>query len=291
MKRAALVAPVRTAVGRFGGALRDVPAESLAATVVKETVRRSGIDPSRIDDVAMGQSYANSEAPCIGRWAALEAGLPISVAGFQTDRRCGTGLQAIVTAAMMVQTGAADVVLAGGVESMSGIEHYTTGARWGTRSGGLQLFDRLDRGRERSQPEWRFGRISGMIETAENVATRCGITREESDAFAVDSHRKATLARESGRFDAEIVAVELTDRKGNVTQFRADEGIRPDTSLETLARLRAVTEGGVVTAGNASQQNDAAAAMLVVAEDRLDQLSRNPSGSSTVGPRPVVNRR
>lgn len=164
---------------------------------------------------------------------------------FQTDRRCGTGLQAIVTAAMMVQTGAADVVLAGGVESMSGIEHYTTGARWGgTRSGGLQLFDRLDRGRERSQPEWRFGRISGMIETAENVATRCGITREESDTFAVDSHRKATLARESGRFDAEIVAVELTDRKGNVTQFRADEGgIRPDTSLETLARLRAVTEG------------------------------------------------
>ena len=246
MKRAALVAPVRTAVGRFGGALRDVPAESLAATVVKETVRRSGIDPSRIDDVAMGQSYANSEAPCIGRWAALEAGLPISVAGFQTDRRCGTGLQAIVSAAMMVQTGAADVVLAGGVESMSGIEHYTTGARWGTRSGGLQLFDRLDRGRERSQPEWRFGRISGMIETAENVATRCGITREESDTFAVDSHRKATLARESGRFDAEIVAVELTDRKGNVTQFRADEGIRPDTSLETLARLRAVTEGGVV---------------------------------------------
>jgi acetyl-CoA C-acetyltransferase len=278
VKRAALVAPVRTAVGRFGGALRDVSAESLAATVVKETVRRSGIDPSRIDDVAMGQSYANSEAPCIGRWAALEAGLPISVAGFQTDRRCGTGLQAIVTAAMMVQTGAADVVLAGGVESMSGIEHYTTGARWGTKSGGLQLFDRLDRGRERSQPEWRFGRISGMIETAENVAARCGITREGSDAFAVDSHRKATLARDSGRFDAEIVAVEQTDRKGNVTQFRADEGIRPDTSLETLARLRAVTQGGVVTAGNASQQNDAAAAMLVVAEDRLDELGLEPIG-------------
>ena len=149
------------------------PLSSRRPCVVAESIR------PRIDDVAMGQSYANSEAPCIGRWAALEAGLPISVAGFQTDRRCGTGLQAIVTAAMMVQTGAADVVLAGGVESMSGIEHYTTGARWGTRSGGLQLFDRLDRGRERSQPEWRFGRISGMIETAENVATRCGITREE----------------------------------------------------------------------------------------------------------------
>ena len=278
MKRAALVAPVRTAVGRFGGGLRDVPAETLASTVIKETVRRSGIDPSRIDDVAMGQSYANSEAPCIGRWAALDAGLPISVAGFQTDRRCGTGLQAIVTAAMMVQTGAADVVVAGGVESMSGIEHYTTGARWGTKAGGLQLFDRLDRGRERSQPEWRFGKISGMIETAENVAQRCGISREQSDQFAVESHRKAVSARDSGLFESEIVSVELTDRKGNVTAFRTDEGIRDDTSMEALSRLRAVASGGVVTAGNASQQNDAASAMLVVAEDRLDELGLEPIG-------------
>lgn len=278
MKRAALVAPVRTAVGRFGGGLRDVPAETLASTVIKETVRRSGIDPARIDDVAMGQSYANSEAPCIGRWAALDAGLPISVAGFQTDRRCGTGLQAIVTAAMMVQTGAADVVVAGGVESMSGIEHYTTGARWGTKAGGLQLFDRLDRGRERSQPEWRFGKISGMIETAENVAQRCGISREQSDQFAVESHRKAVSARDSGLFESEIVSVELTDRKGNVTAFRTDEGIRDDTSMEALSRLRAVASGGVVTAGNASQQNDAASAMLVVAEDRLDELGLEPIG-------------
>ncbi|MDI9914122.1 acetyl-CoA C-acetyltransferase [Rhodococcus sp. IEGM 1379] len=278
MKRAALVAPVRTAVGRFGGGLRDVAAETLASTVIKETVRRSGIDPARIDDVAMGQSYANSEAPCIGRWAALDAGLPISVAGFQTDRRCGTGLQAIVTAAMMVQTGAADVVVAGGVESMSGIEHYTTGARWGTKAVGLQLFDRLDRGRERSQPEWRFGKISGMIETAENVAQRLGISRDQSDQFAVESHRKAVSARDSGLFESEIVSVELTDRKGNITVFRTDEGIRDDTSMEALSRLRAVAPGGVVTAGNASQQNDAASAMLVVAEDRLDELGLEPIG-------------
>lgn len=278
MKRAALVAPVRTAVGRYGGTLRDVPAQTLAATVIKETVRRSGIDPDRIDDVAIGQSYANSEAPCIGRWAALDAGLPISVAGFQTDRRCGTGLQAIITAAMMVQTGAADVVVAGGVESMSTIEHYTVGARWGAKSGGLQLFDRLDRGRERSQPQWRFGPISGMIETAENVAKRCGITRVQSDAFAMGSHQKAAEARESGRFDGEIIAVEQTDRKGVVTEFRTDEGIRPDTSLDTLARLRPMSAGGVVTAGNASQQNDAAAAMIVVAEDQLDELGLEPIG-------------
>lgn len=277
MKRAALVAPVRTSVGRFGGALRDVPAHTLASTVIKATVDRSGIDPAVIDDVAMGQSYANSEAPCIGRWAALDAGLPISVAGLQTDRRCGTGLQAIVTAAMMVQTGAADVVVAGGVESMSGVEHYTTGARWGTRSGGLSLFDRLDRGRERSQPVWRFGEISGMIETAENVATRYGVTREESDAFAAESHRKAHAAREAGLFEGEIVAVELTDHKGNRSAFRTDEGIRPDTTVEGLAKLRSIM-GGVVTAGNASQQNDAASAMLVVAEDRLDELGLQPLG-------------
>ncbi|WP_081637092.1 acetyl-CoA C-acetyltransferase, partial [Rhodococcus aetherivorans] len=276
-----LVARVRTAVGRFGGALRDIPAQTLAATVIKETVTRSGVDPTAIDDVVMGQSYASSEAPCIGRWAALDAGLPISVAGLQTDRRCGTGLQAIVTAAMMIQTGASDVVLAGGVESMSGIEHYTTGARWGTKSGGLNLYDRLDRGRERSQPVWRFGKISGMIETAENVASRCGITREQSDAYAAESHRKAEYARASGRFNDEIVPVELIDRKGNTTVFDTDEGIRPETTVESLTKLRAVMPDGVVTAGNASQQNDAASAMLVVAEDRLDELGLEPIGFFT----------
>ena len=278
MRRAALVAPVRTAVGRFGGALRDVPAETLAATVIKETVARSGIDPILIEDVVMGQSYANSEAPCIGRWAALEAGLPIRVAGLQTDRRCGTGLQALVTASMMVQTGAADVVLAGGVESMSNIEHYTTGARWGTRAGSLNLYDRLDRGRERSQPEWRFGKISGMIETAENVAARCGIGREESDAFAAESHAKAHAAWEAGKFDDEVIEVKITDRKGNVTVVARDEGIRPETTPETLARLRSALKDGVVTAGNASQQNDAASSMLVVAEDQLDELGLEPMG-------------
>jgi acetyl-CoA C-acetyltransferase len=278
MRRAALVAPVRTPVGRFGGALREVPAATLATVALQETVARSGIDPERIDEVAMGQSYANSEAPCLGRWAALNAGLPISVAGLQTDRRCGTGLQAVVTAAMMVQTGAADVVAAGGVESMSGIEHYTTGARWGTRAGNLPLYDRLDRGRERSQPQWRFGPISGMIETAENVAAKYGITREESDLLAAESHRRAHEAWQTGRFDAEVVPVEITDRRGDVTIFARDEGIRPGTTGESLAALRSVVPGGVVTAGNASQQNDAAATVLVVAEDRLAELDLEPIG-------------
>src|SRR5260221_3298272 len=177
MRRAAIVAPVRTPVGTFGGSLREVPVEDLAALVIRTVVDRSGVDPALIEDVVVAQSYPNSETPCIGRWAALHAGLPVAVPGFQLDRRCGSGLQAVATAAMMVQTGAADVVVAGGVESMSRIEHYTTDARWGVRAGAVVLHDRLDRGRERAQPAWRFGPISGMIETAENLAVKYGISR------------------------------------------------------------------------------------------------------------------
>jgi acetyl-CoA C-acetyltransferase len=278
MRRAAIVAPVRTPVGTFGGSLREVPVEDLAALVVQAVVDRSGIDPQQIDDVVVAQSYPSSEVPCIGRWAALHAGLPVAVPGFQLDRRCGSGLQAIATAAMMVQTGAADVVLAGGVESMSRVEHYTTDARWGVRSGGLVLHDRLDRGRERAQPEWRFGPISGMIETAENLAAAYAITREQSDAYAVESHRRAVAAVDAGRFDEELVAVPVTPRRGEPFSFEHDEGIRRDTSVEALARLRPSLPGGTVTAGNASQQNDAAAACLVVAGDLLDRLDLAPLG-------------
>ncbi|HLU73483.1 MAG TPA: acetyl-CoA C-acetyltransferase [Nonomuraea sp.] len=278
MRRAAIVAPVRTPVGAFGGTLRPVPVEDLAATVIKAVVERSGIDPERIEDVAMAQSYANSETPCVGRWAALHAGLPVGVPGFQIDRRCGGGLQAVVTAGMMVQTGAADVVVAGGVESMSNIEHYSTQVRWGSRSGGVQLYDRLDRGRERSQPEWRFGPISGMIETAENLAREYGITREQADEYAVRSHRRAAAAWESGAFDEEVVPVQVPVRRGDPVTFARDEGVRPDSTPETLARLRTIVPGGTVTAGNSSQQNDAAAACLVVAEDKLDELGLTPMG-------------
>ncbi|MFK4040113.1 acetyl-CoA C-acetyltransferase [Nonomuraea wenchangensis] len=278
MRRAAIVAPVRTPVGTFGGSLRPVPVEDLAATVIKAVVERSGIDPELIEDVAMAQSYANSETPSIGRWAALHAGLPVHVPGFQLDRRCGGGLQAVVTAAMMVQTGAADVVIAGGVESMSNVEHYSTQVRWGSRSGGVQLYDRLDRGRERSQPEWRFGRISGMIETAENLAREYDISREQADAYAVRSHHRAAAAWEAGAFAEEIVPVQVPVRRGDPVTFSRDEGIRPDSDVETLARLRTITPGGTVTAGNSSQQNDAAAACLVVAEDKLDELGLEPLG-------------
>lgn len=276
MRRVAIATPLRTAVGGFGGSLRGVTAAELAAAVIKAVVARSGIDPGAIEDVAFAQSYANSEAPCIGRWAALEAGLPIEVPGFQVDRRCGGGLQAVITAAMTVQTGAADVVLAGGVESMSNIEHYTTTARWGSRAGNQTLYDRLDRGRERSQPEWRFGRISGMVETAENLAQQYGISRDDADAFAARSHQRAAAAWQSGIFADEVVPVEVPQRRGDPVTFAQDEGVRPDSTPESLALLRTILPGGTVTAGNASQQNDAAAACLVVAEDHLERLGLEP---------------
>jgi acetyl-CoA C-acetyltransferase len=278
MRRAAIVAPVRTAVGTFGGSMRPLRAEDLAAKVVEATVTRSGVDPSLIEDVVFAQSYANSEAPCIGRWVAMHANLPVAVPGLQIDRRCGGGLQAVITAAMTVQTGAADVVIAGGVESMSNIEHYTTTARWGARSGNQLLYDRLDRGRERSQPAWRFGEISGMIETAENLASDYGINRDAADAFAARSHERAAAAAQRGAFDDEIVPVEVPQRRSDPVLVEHDEGIRPNTTVDSLAKLRTVMPNGTVTAGNAAQQNDAAAACLLVAEDKLEELGLEPIG-------------
>jgi len=269
---------MRTPVGTFGGSLRDVPLEELAAGVIKAVVAGSGVDPELIDDVCLAQAYANAETPCVGRWAALHADLPITVPGLQLDRRCGGGLQAIVTAAMMVQTGAADVVLAGGVESMSNAEHYTTSMRWGARSGSQYLYDRIDRGRERSQPEWRFGKISGMIETAENLAEQFGITRDEADAYAARSQQRAAAAWEAGLFADEVVPVQVPQRRGEPITVAKDEGVRPDTTVQSLAKLRTIMPGGTVTAGNASQQNDAAAACLVVAEDKLEGLGMEPLG-------------
>lgn len=275
LRRAAIVAPLRTAVGKFGGALSGMPAGDLGAVIIKALVERTRIDPLRVDDVVFAQGYGNGEAPAIGRWSWLAAGYPVEVPGYQLDRRCGSGLQAVIDAAMMVQTGASDVVLAGGVESMSNVEHYTTQVRKGVKSGSLELHDRLTRGRVMSQPISRFGAISGMIETAENCAKDYGITRDQCDAYAVRSHQRATAAWASGLFADELVPVRVPQRKGDPVLFDHDEGYRADATMELLGALRPL-EGGVVTAGNASQQNDAAAACLVVAEDKLEELGLEP---------------
>jgi acetyl-CoA C-acetyltransferase len=278
MRRAAIIAPVRTPVGKFLGSLAQVPVETLSALVVRETIARSGIDPALIEDVIFAQSYANGETPCTGRWAALAAGLPIEVPGIQVDRRCGGGLQAIATAAMMVQTGAADVVIAGGVESMSNVEFYTTAMRKGARAGSVQLYDRLERGRERSQPVDRFGVISGMIETAENLARDYQISREECDAFALSSQHKAAAAWAAGKFADELVPVSVPQSRGEAILVDKDEGVRGDANPAQMAALKPLMKGGVVTAANSSQQNDAAAACLIVAEDKLASLNLEPLG-------------
>jgi acetyl-CoA C-acetyltransferase len=275
LRRAAIVSPLRTPVGKFLGSLASVSAGDLGAVIIRALVDRTGIDPERIDDVVFAQGYGNGEAPCIARWSLLAAGLPISVPGYQLDRRCGSGLQAIIDAAMMVQTGAADVVIAGGVESMSNVEHYTTDMRRGAKMGSMTLHDRLSRGRVMSQPIERFGVITGMIETAENLAKDYDITREQADAYAVRSHQRAAAAWDKGLFDDELVAVPVPQKRGDPVMFAHDEGYRTDASMETLGALKPI-EGGVVTAGNASQQNDAAAACLIVAEDKLSEFGLEP---------------
>ncbi len=279
LRRAAIVAPIRTAVGKFGGALSALTAGELGAVVLKALIERTRIDPSRVDDVVFAQGYGNGEAPCIAHWSWLLADLPLEVPGYQLDRRCGSGLQAIANAAMMVQTGVSDVVVAGGVESMSNVEHYSTDIRKGVRAGNLTLHDRLTRGRVMSQPIERFGVISGMIETAENLAKDYGISREACDAYAARSHQRAAAAWDKGLFADELVPVAVPQKKGEALIFAHDEGYRADATPESLGKLRpleAKMPGAVVTAGNASQQNDAAAACLVVAEDKLEELGLEP---------------
>lgn len=276
LEEAYVVSPVRTPIGRFGGGLRALTADQLVVRIIDAVLARSGIDPQTLDEVVLSQSYASSEAPCLGRYGALAAGLPIEVPGYTLDRRCGSGLQAVVNAAMQIQTRQSDAVLVVGVESMSNIEYYSTDMRWGARAGSVTLHDRLDRGRVRSQPEERFGVISGMPETADTLARDYDISRADADQFAVLSHSRAQAAWDAGRFDAETVPVEVAGPKGSVTRVSRDEGIRAESSVESLAKLRALRAGGVCTAGNSSQQNDAAAACLVVSGAYLDRHGLTP---------------
>lgn len=278
MREVAIVSPVRTAVGNFGGGLRNVSAATLGAAVIQELLNRTRIDPARVDDVILGHGYPSGENPALGRLCALKAGLPIEVPGYQLDRRCSSGLQAILNAAMLIQTENADVVMAGGVESMSNAEFYVNESRWGARFGSVTLHDRLARARETISPEERFGYISGMIETAENLAKLYEISRQEQDEYALRSHQRAVAAMQAGKFDQEMVGISVPQSRGEPMIFAKDEGPRPDTSMQALARLRPVMPDGTVTAGNASSQNDAASVCLVVAEDKLAELGLKAMG-------------
>ena len=271
--------PLRTPIGRFGGVFKAVPPVDLAATVIVALMERTGIDGAMVDDVIFGQAYPTAEAAPIARVAALNAGLPVTVGGVQLDRRCGSGLQAILDAAMQVQTGVSDLAIAGGVDSMSQAPFYTVDSRWGINGGvGVLLRDALGRarvtagGRNHPVPD-------GMLETAENLRRDYSIGREEQDALAVRSQQRAAAAVAEGRFDEEIVPVTIVGRKGAVLVDK-DETPRPGTTLEALAGLRPIllkTDAeSTVTAGNASGQNDAAAACIVTTPERAAELGLTP---------------
>ena len=270
--------PLRTPIGRFGGVLAQQKPAALAAHVIAEVVARTGIDPGQVDEVILGHAYPSAEAPAIGRVAALDAGLPESVTGSQIDRRCGSGLQAVLDAAMQIRAGFSEVVIAGGVDVMSAAPYYTHEGRWGIKGPGLQLHDALARGRVTA------GGVNhpvpgGMIETAENLRRTYGISRADQDALALRSQQRAAVAAAEGYYAAETIPVTVRTRKGDI-QVTADEHPRPDTTAEKLAALRPIMgkadPEATVTAGNASGQNDAAAACLVTSAATARRLGLTP---------------
>src|SRR5579875_2895869 len=297
MPDALICEPLRTPVGRFGGMFRDVSVTDLATTVIRALMERTGIPAEAVDDVILGQGYANGEAPALGRVAALDAGLPVEVPGYQLDRRCGSGLQAVCEAAMQVKTGVADLIIAGGAESMSQAELYSPELRWAARSGGAMLEDRLVRGRVTA------GGVNhpvpgGMIETAENLRREYSIPRAEQDELALRSHQLAVAAQQNGTFAEEIVPVDVRERKGGVRTIDRDEHPRPETTLESLASLRPVMgrkdPEATVTAGNASGQNDGAAVCIVTHERRAaahDGDRAGAGGREADGARRSLSRR
>jgi len=275
---AVICEPLRTPVGGFGGALRDVPVQELGATVIRELVARTGITADDVDDVIFGHCYPTMDAPAIGRVVALDAGLEVTVPGLQVDRRCGSGLQSVLYAAMAVQTGGASLVLAGGAESMSGASYFTGAPRWGTKAGGFEMKDSLAQGRILAGGK-HHPVPGGMLQTAENVRKRYDIPRSEQDRLAVRSHQKATAAQKDGRYDDELVPVTIKGRASD-TVVEADEHIRPDASLESLATLRPILgkndPEATVTAGNASGQNDGAAVCIVTTPEKAAELGLRP---------------
>lgn len=291
MKEALIVGAVRTPVGRYMGALKDIQAFDLAAQVLNEVIKRAGLTPEKVDEVIMGQSYQNGEYVNIARMSLLTAGWPEAIPGITFDRRCCTGLDVACFAAMKIRSGCADIVVAGGVESMSNAEFYVPGdIKWGIggKKGmprghgdlslcGIPFYDRIQRARVMSQPEKRYGILPSMMSWAETAAKEEGITREECDRWALASHQKACAAKKTGKFAEEILPISIAQVKGEGVLFDADEGPREDTSMEKLARLKPVL-GGVCTAGNSSSENDGAAAVVLASAEKVKELGLQPLG-------------
>ena len=273
--------PVRTPVGRFGGCFRTLGAVDLGSAVLRGLLDRTALPLEAVDDVVFAQCYPSMDAPAIGRVVALDAGLPVTTPGIQVDRRCGSGLQAVIYAVMQVATGAAELVIAGGAESMSNASLFTHEARWGLKGDGLVLHDSLARGRVRAGGR-HYPVPGGMIETAENLRRDYHIDRVEQDLFALESHRRAVAAQQAGRFDDEIIPITVPSKDGE-TVIHADEHPRPGLTIEALAKLNAIFLGkdadATVTPGNASGQNDGASACIICTRDAADRFGLRPLAS------------
>ena len=278
MRSAVICEPVRTPIGRYGGMFRTLSVVDLAVAALTGLLERAAVPRDAVEDIILGHCYPNPEAPGLGRVVALDAGLPVTVCGMQVDRRCGSGLQAVINACMQVSAGVNDVVIAGGAESMSNVAFYSTDMRWGAGASGVRMHDGLTRGRVtaggRSHPV-----PGGMLETAENLRRRYGISRAEQDELAVQSHQRAVAAQRSGALAEEIIPVTVRSKSGEQL-LDTDEHPRADTTLEALASLRPLLAkedpDATVTAGNASGQNDAASMCIVTTPERAAEFGLTP---------------
>jgi acetyl-CoA C-acetyltransferase len=278
MRDAVICEPVRTPIGRYGGMFASLTAVDLAVTALKGLLERTGVAPDEVQDVILGHCYPSMEAPAIGRVVALDAGLPVTVPGMQLDRRCGSGLQAVIQGCMQVATGQNDLVVAGGADSMSNVVFHSTDMRWGGSRGGVKVHDALARGRTTAGGR-DYPVPGGMLETAENLRRQYGISRVEQDELAVASHRKAVAAQKNGQLVDQIIPVTVSSRSGDEV-IDTDEHPRADTSVEALSKLKPVLlkqdPESTVTAGNSSGQNDAASMCIVTTTEKAAELGLRP---------------
>ena len=276
-KKVVLAGACRTAIGSMGGSLSTTPAAELGAVVIKEALNRAGVAPEQVDHVYMGCVIQAGLGQNVARQATLKAGLPIEVPAVTVNVVCGSGLNCVNMAAQMIQAGDADIVVAGGMENMSMAPYAMKQGRYGYRMGNAQLIDTMV-----NDALWDAFNDYHMIKTADNVAEQWGLTREELDAFAANSQQKAVAAIEAGAFEDEIVPV-MIKKKKEMVEFKVDEGPRPGTTVEGLAKLRAINPNGVVTAGNASSINDGAAAIVVMSEEKAKELGVKPMATFVAG--------
>lgn len=274
MENVYIMSAVRTAVGKYGGSLKSVPAHTMGALVIQEAIRRAGVNKEWIDEVILGEVRQSTEASNIARCAALEAGLPENVPGFTVNRLCASAMQALFSGCQEIWCGEADVIVAGGTENMSRAPHYLRHERWG--DGPLTLVDSNIEAGTTAQPASIYGTALSMPRTAENVAERFHITREEQDRFAAESQRRAAAAIAAGYFKEEILPVEVKEKKKNFV-FDTDEFPRPSTTMEVLAALRPIVKpDGTVTAGNSCGLNDGASALVLMSERKMKESGLRP---------------